>query len=301
VTFAEQPPSNQWAALKFRGEKLAEVWFKPDGDALALLFRIPQNSFQIGMAQRLTTESLLRAVAIPAEEVESWREGDVGHSGLDGSNPELKNPLPEPSRDVPHLEVYVRLKAPPEPVARKNSPEQDLASAKWQELEARWKSILGLEATVDTLRISVEGLRAELEGSVRRMLTAEEKLHALSADVVQWNKAKSRIHYALPKTKEFIHRATWARGTPERKRLDELFKDPDTAQIPLAEMEKVMEELEIVRKDCQALSGQGITVQQECKTISTDIQGALRNLQSNAAVRAVKKKGAAQKKKGKLF
>ena len=47
VNFSEQPPSKQWAALKYRGEKFAEVWFKPEGQPLALTFRIPQASFQI--------------------------------------------------------------------------------------------------------------------------------------------------------------------------------------------------------------------------------------------------------------
>jgi hypothetical protein len=301
VNFSEQPPSKHWAALKFRGEKFADVWFKPEGEPLALHFRIPQNSFHIpGMGQRLTTENLLRAVAIAPEEVESWRHGGVTASAPDGSNPQLRDPLPQPPPDVTHLEIYVRLKPPPQAVARKESGEQEIASAKWQDLEARWKTILGIEATMETLRISMEGLRAELEASVKRPLTAEERLHALAADMSQWNKAKSRVHYALPKAREFIHRATWAKGTPERKRLDELFKNPVGAQLPVPQMESALEELEILRKDRQILSAQGVTVYQECKGISAEIQGALRRLQSNAAARATKKKGASGAK-GKSF
>jgi len=293
VSFSEQPPSKQWAALKFRGEKFAEVWFKHEGEPLALMFRIPQNAFQIpGMSQRLTTENLLKAVAIATEDVESWYHGGVSHFGLNGSNPELKNPLPEPPQDLTHLDIYVRLKPSPQAVVRNESCELELASAKRQDLEARWKAILGVEANMDTLRISMEGLRAEMEGLLKRMLKSEEKLHALAADVAQWNKAKSRVHYALPKAREFIHRATWAKGTPERKRLDELFKNPIGAHIPVAEMDKVLEELEILRKDRQILSAQGMTVYQECKSISADVQAALTRLQSNSAARAVTKKGA---------
>ena len=122
------------------------------------------------------------------------------------------------------------------------------------------------------------------------MLPAEEKVHALAADVAQWNKAKSRAHYALPKASEFIHRATWAAGTPERKRLGELFKNPIGTQTSLSQADEVLQELEFLRKDRQVLSAQGGTVYQECKTISADIQGALRRLQSNAAARASKRK-----------
>jgi hypothetical protein len=297
VSFSEQPPSKQWAALKFRGEKLAEVWFKPEGEPLALLFRIPHSSFQTpGIGQRLTVENLLKAVAIAPDDVDSCCQGGAYHSAQDGSDLQLRNHLPQPPPDVPHLEIYVRLK-PPQMVTGNESSRPEAASAKCQELEARWKAILGLEATVDTLRINMEGLRAEMEASLKRTLTADEKLHALAADVTQWNKAKSRIHYALPKARDFIQRATWAMSTPERKRLGEVFKDAEETHAPLSETDQVLHELEALRKDRQVLSGQGVTVYQECKGVSAEVQGALSRLQGNAAARAAKKKGAAAAKR----
>lgn len=300
MNFSQQPPSKQWAALKFRGEKFAEVWFKPAGEPWTVLFRIPSKSFQIpGIAPQLTAENLLKAVGIATAEVESWRHGDVCRSARDGSDPRLSEPLPQPPQDVPHLELRVFLKPLPA-AAGDEGGEPDTAAAKGPELEARWKAILGLEATIDTWRISMEGLRAELEASLKRTLTPDEKLHSISTDVVQWNKAKSRIHYALPKVKEFIHRATWALGTPERKRLAELFKDPIGAHAPLPPVDQVLDELEILRKDRQILSGQGAAVYQECKAIAADVQGALRRLQANSAARASKKRGAASAR-GNLF
>ena len=56
-------------------------------------------------------------------------------------------------------------------------------------------------------------------------------------------------------------------------------------------MDKVLEQLENLLKDRQVLSAHGVTVYQECKSISADVQGALRTLQSNAAANAHKKKG----------
>jgi hypothetical protein len=146
----------------------------------------------------------------------------------------------------------------------------------------------------------MEGTRAEMEASLRRPMTAEEKLNALTADVVQWNKAKSRIHYALPKAREFIHRAIWAKGTPERKRLDEFFKNPIGGHISLPQIDRVLEELENLRKDLQVFSAHGVTVCQECKSISADVQASLRRLQSNAAARPSRRKGATGAK-GKSF
>ena len=297
MIFFEQPSSKQWAALKYRGEKFAEVWFKPEGEPFALTFRIPQKSFQIpGMGQRLTTENLLKAVGIATEEVESWRHDGASHSGMSGSNPELRHPLPPPPRDVTHLNIYVSLKPPPQAVAPDESCEPEIPPAKWQDLEARWKAVEGLEATVDTLRLRMEGLRAEMEASSKKTLTAEEKVHALNADVAQWNKAKSRVHHALPKVREFIHRATWAMGTPERKKLEELFKSHIQSQTPFPEMDKVREELESLLKDRQVLIGQGATVCQDCQSILAEVQGALRTLQNNAAANARKKMDAARGK-----
>jgi hypothetical protein len=300
MNFLEQPSSKEWAALKYRGETIAEVWFKPEGEPFALTFRIPHKSFHIpGMGQRLTPENLLRAVAIAKEEVESWRHGDASHAGMDGSNPELGRPLP-PSQDDPHLDVHVRLKPPGQVVAREERAEPETSEADLQDIKARWNAVLSLEAAIDTLRLRMAGLRAEMEASSKRALSTEEKLHALNADVVQWNKAKSRVHYVLPKVREFIHRATWVAGTPERKQMEEFFKAPLRPLVPVTQMDKVREDLEHLLKDRQVLSAQGTAVCQECQTISADISRTLGNLLSNAAAKARQARGAAHKK-GKFF
>ncbi len=291
MKFSERPPSKQWLALTYRGEKFAEVWFKPEGEPFALTFRIPVSSFQIpGMDRQLTTENLLKAVAIAAEEVESWRHGDVSHCCTDAPDPEIGNPLPPPAQDITHLDLHVRLK-PPQADASGESDEPEIPLAKWQDLEARWKAILGLEAAMDTLRMSMETLRGELEGSSRRMLTTEEKLHALRADVAQWTRAKDRVHHALPKLREFIHRAVWALGSPERKKLEEIHKSHIRPKIPFPEIDKLLDQLESMQKDRQILSAQGTAVYQECKGVATEVQTALRTLQINAASNAHKKKG----------
>lgn len=301
MKFSEQPPSKQWATLKYKGETIAEVWFKPEGEPFALTFRVPRQSFQIpGMSQLLTTENLLTAVAIATDEVESWHHGDSSPSGMNGPNPELKQPLPSPPQDVTHLTIYVRLKTPSQAVIPKENDEPKVPLAKWQELEARWNAILGLEATIDGIRQRMEGLRSEMEAASRKTLTADEKVHALNADVAQWEKAKSRVHYALPKVKEFIHRATWAIGLPERKKLEEIFKNYIEPQVPFPEMDKVPAQLEHLLKDRQILSAHGTAVCQECSGISAEIERALRTLQSNAAAKAREKMSAARKK-GKFF
>jgi hypothetical protein len=316
MKFAELPPSEKWAALKYKGETIAEVWFKPDGEPLALTFRIPEKTFQTpGMGPGLTMENLLKSVGIAPEEVESWRHGDFSHSGRDGSNPEFKEPLPSPSPDTSHFYVHVILKPPlqadtrsgggepeialpeskgldtsadhvqpPRVDSAEEGSEKEIASTKWQDLESRWNAILALEATIETQRLALEGVRVELEALAKNTLTPEERLHARKDDVSRWTRERTRIHFVLPKLKEFVHRATWAVAAPERKLLDEHFKETTEPQLPVAQMIRIGDQLENLLKDRQVLSAQGVTVQQECQTISANIHESLRILQSNAAV-----------------
>jgi hypothetical protein len=312
VNFFEEPPSKQWLPLKYRGEKFAEVWFKPEGEPFGLIFRIPQLSFYIpGIEQELTIENLLRAIGIATEGVESWRHGDIPYASMKGSNPELRLSLISPSPEVSHLDIHVSmkppaevavpdksdaeipsLKPPTEVAVPDNSGGTDIPSPKWQDVEARWNAILGVEAGIDTLRQTLESVRAELEASWSKTLTPEEKLNALRADLAQWTKAKNRIHHVLPKVREFVHRATWAMGTPERKKLGEFFETHAGPDVPATEIGGVPDELESLLKDRQILSAQGVAVHQECKNVSAEIQGALRILQSNAAVNARRKREA---------
>jgi hypothetical protein len=170
----------------------------------------------------------------------------------------------------------------------------------WQSLEKDWRTILGLEASIETSRQSMDSLRAEMEAAFKKQLTVEEKLNALQSDVAQWNKAKNRIHYALPKAREFIHRATWALGLPERKRLEEIFRTQIEPRVPFPEMDQLMEQLAHLQKERQVLFAQGNSVYQECRGIMGEIQRALSTLQRNAADNAFRKRSA-KREKGKYF
>jgi hypothetical protein len=283
--------------LKYRGEPFAEVWFKPEGEPHGLAFRIPQESFRLpGMDQLLTPENLVRAVGVAAEEVDSWRPEGAGQPAVSGSDPGLRQPLTPPSADVAHLILHVSLKQRHQADEGDRGGEPAVSEAKWQALEARWQSVLGLEASIDTLRISMEGLRSELESASSRALTPDEKVHALNADVAQWTKAKSRATYSLPKLREFIHRATWATGAPERKELEETLENHVRPRVPFPGLGQLMDKLDSLLKDRQVLSAIGVSVYQECKGVSVDIQGALRTLQGNAASNATKKRAATIKK-----
>ena len=97
---------------------------------------------------------------------------------------------------------------------------------------------------------------------------------------------------------EAIHRAIWSMASPERKRLDELCTEQSQSQVPLAEIDDLMKELEDLRKDRQVLTAHGKNVYQECKGICAELQGAARSLHDNA-IKAQKKKDAASK--GRFF
>jgi chromosome segregation ATPase len=177
-----------------------------------------------------------------------------------------------------------------------DSAEQDIPLEKWQALDAAWKTILGLEAAIDSLRMSMDSLRMELEAAFRKQLNVDEKVHALQSDVLNWNKAKNRVHYALPKVREFIHRATWATAAAERKRLEEAVKNHIEPRVPFAEMDQTREQMEHLQKDRQVLFAQGNSVNQECRAILGEIQRAISTLQRNAVQRARDKRSAGREK-----
>jgi hypothetical protein len=159
--------------------------------------------------------------------------------------------------------------------------EQEIATAKWQELEARWRAVLAREATMDALRMSMESLASEMEAAYRKPLTMEEKTYALRSDIAAWEQAKNRVHLAVPKMKDFIRRAIWALGAPERKRLEERYTEHIQPQIAFPNPDEVLKQLEDLRKDRQVLCSVGKTVYQESRTVCTGVQSALRTLQSN--------------------
>jgi hypothetical protein len=294
VSFAEQLPSTDWVTLKHGGEDVAEAWSMTEGEGVTVVFLVPRNRLEDADAsRRMTVEMLLEAATISHDQVESWRLGD-------DSIPELTHPLPAPPPDDDHLTVYARLKPAARAAAGDEDDRQDLPPEKWQALDLLWKTILGLEAGIESVRMSMEGLRAEMEAEFRKSLGVEEKVHALQADVAQWNKAKSRVHYALPKARELVHRATWSLGVPERKRLGELYKGHIEPRVPFPRVNWEREQLEHLQKDRQVLLAQGNAVYQECRAVVSEVQRALGTLQRNAADRARQKRSAGREK-GKHF
>ncbi len=302
MKFSDRPPSSDWAPLKYKGEPLAEAWFKPDGDPLALVFRVPRGPARLAdVSGRLTVETLLRAVAVAGDEVESWRFDPADSAAAGVAESELKRPLPPPPPDAPHLTIHIRFRPPAAPAEVTAAPangqaECEVPPGKWNDLDARWQAVLNLEAGIGATRLSVEAARAELETASRKSLTAEEKQHALQADVSQWTKAKSRIHFTLPKLREFVHRATWATAVPERKRLEQIVKDHIEPRVPFPGVDGVREELEHLQKDRQVLAAQGNAVLQEGRGLASEVQRALSSLQRNAADRARAKRNAGGKR-----
>jgi hypothetical protein len=297
VSFSEQVPSDEWAPLSDMLDEIADAWFKPDGEKFTYLFRVPQDRFQTAdTRERPTIETLLAAAAIPKDDVESWHLADVSHSASDGPNPELSDALPPPPPGATHLTVYVQVKPTAQAADASDRDEQEVPPEKWQALEALWKGILGLEASIDALRLGMEGLRADMDAAFKRPMGVEEKVHGLQSDVLQWNKAKTRVHYALPKVREFIHRATWASAIPERKRLEDLVHNHIEPRIPFPQMDAERERLEHLQKDRQVLFAQGNAVNQECRGILAEIQRAFSTLQRNAADRAREKRSAGREK-----
>ncbi|MFT3880522.1 MAG: hypothetical protein QM703_12775 [Gemmatales bacterium] len=261
------------------------------------MIRLPQQSFQnTAITQYLTIENLLKAMGLSSVDVESYLPDDGSQAGLAGYTAALNLPLLPPPSHVPHLYLHVRMKPPVQADTPPGGPIPADLMGKWQKLEARWNTILIIEVNIDTLRLRMESLRGEVESASSKVLSTDEKMHAVNADVAQWNKAKSRARYAVPKVKEFVHRATWALGSPERKKLEELFKNRTPPESVIHQLDDIHNMLENLFKDRQILAAQGVTGLQEGKNSCDDVQKTYRTLQSNAASNATKKRVATRAK-----
>lgn len=283
MSVAEQSVSSDWVTLTHDGEAIAEAWSMPEGGRVTLVFLVPRER-----REPVTLETLISAAKVSKDTVESWRLGD----GSDGTPIELDQPLPPPPTDDDQLTVYVTLK--PKAV-------DEVSPEKWQATEALWKTILGLEAAIDASRLGMDSLRSEMDSSLKKQLSVDEKTNALQNDVTQWSKAKTRIQHALPKMREFVHRATFALAAPERKRFDDIVKNHIEPRIPFPEVDRLREQLEHLQKDRQILLAQGNAVNHECRGILGEAQRTLSTLQRNAADRAAKKRSNARSNKGKLM
>jgi hypothetical protein len=317
LNLADRPPSTQWAALKCREAVVAWVWFKPDGAPFTIRFCIPRESFHdASIRQLLTLENLLRSVGTAPEEIES--------------DPESNTVLSPPAEGEDHRYLDVRLPPPSEaaaalstgetgdgethnpepttetvdpiPTAGQSAAQGDVSpvsEATWQQLEVHWKAILGIEANIETVRRSTANIVNELETLLQATLSIEERTDATRADITNWERAKKRVPFVLPKLNDFVHRAVWAATAPERKQLETLYKEHIEPQIPFSNVATTLNDLEALQKTRQTLLAVGHTACQEGRSIATDAQGALQTLKSNAATNARNRRNAARG--GKFF
>jgi hypothetical protein len=268
----------EWSPLDHLLDEIADAWYRPEGERSLFRFRVARER----LAESVTIERLLAAASIPVEEFESCRIGDDFHNDLSMS----LNPID--GEAFCEIEVATKPRSDDEIVVESESGE--ITADVWHALETAWKSIATLESTIDGLRLSMGGLASEMDSAFKRPLSTEDKLHALQADMAQWSKAKSRITYSLPKVREFVHRATWAAAAEDRRQLAAIAKQHIEPRVPFANPNETRRKLELLLKDRQVLLAQGNAVNQECRSILSEVQRAASTLQRNASERAKNKR-----------
>ena len=97
--------------------------------------------------------------------------------------------------------------------------------------------------------------------------------------------------------REFIHRAIWAPGIPERKKMEAIYKEHIQPQIPFPELPQVPDLMDFLQKDRQVLTAQGQSLFQECRGIVAEVNRAVSTLSRNAATNAKNKRDAKRERR----
>ena len=152
--------------------------------------------------------------------------------------------------------------------------------------------VLGLEISPANVAIARENAVTNGVSGRVDFILSDSYAPISPADRAALDQLAGRVHFVLPKVKEFVHRATWAPALPERKRLEEVFRNHVEPRVPFPEVDKVREELEHLLKARQVLFAQGSSVAQECRSITSEINRTLSTLLRNAAENARRKRDA---------
>ncbi len=205
----------------------------------------------------------MQASGLAAETFAGWTVGGVTYDAMSGRNPLLDQPLPS----VPQgLTIALRCAAIPDPQAVPAPgpgapPATPVAAADSQKLlavmEMNWQAIIQIERQMEAVRKQLGGLLGRL-GSLNRDLNPDERKHADSVDLKDWQDARRWLRDCASTVSRFIrdYDIGMTSTAGHRARLEDLYRQYVSQGQPFAGIGAAAQEFESHRRSVQSLLSQ---------------------------------------------
>ncbi len=197
-SFAARAASQTWemAPLANSAQHVFWVWYKPANFPHGLAVNIPAETFQ-GYPDRaqLTIRKLLQSLALSPAELLQWSQHGSVYDALQGTAPNLDQPLAGPVPDADGT-IYLSMAAPSpvayQPPAAAAPLPADAASIHgdiFENIDSEWKAIEKTERDLGLCRRKLSDILSRLN-TLNRDLTHDELMHADNADKTAWQDAR---------------------------------------------------------------------------------------------------------------
>jgi hypothetical protein len=205
----ERPPSSAWEQIPLADEphNVLWAWFKPLGAPQGIALQIPGPTFRDPhRRQPLTMRRLLASLRVDPAWVAFWSVYGIACDGLQGMNPALDFPIPEPGMAADstiHIVLHppAIIPAPQIPVPGIVSPGD--ASDVFARMDADWNASLQLEPQ---LAAAAKQLNATLLriNSLNRDLSSDEARAADQLDKHEWQDARRALRDVAGRLSRFL-------------------------------------------------------------------------------------------------
>jgi len=266
--FQSRPASQNWeqVPLAWIPGGFVWAWFKPPQAPGAIVVRLPDEQGD-ALRPQLTMRNLIAALGADLREIPFWSIQGMMLDSQGGQNPLLDQPVPPP---VPWADptITIHFAGVPQPgfaagvsvqpvaasSAMKTAPMTPAAESALAAMDADWNAILLMETQLAQLRKQLSAIQAKLQ-SLNRDFTPEERQAADSNDVKAWQDARRFLRDAAGQTSRYIreHDVGMTSAAGQRHRFEEIYKTHVTARNAFEGISSVQHEMEVYRKQVQAL------------------------------------------------
>jgi hypothetical protein len=316
MDFGQRPPSANWETVTLPEcpQCSVWVWFKPSHVPFGLTITLPDQAWAIypnTVGAPLTMRRLISAVGINPAFVTTWSLAGVPYDAMQGTNPLLDQPVPQPAPGVdPGIVVDLTPRqafvpqppmmqmppmAPPQmqfaqaPAQNMPAPTGGAVTVEMERLfetiEKDWQSSKEGLRELDRLRKQLVDMHSRLK-NLDRELNSNERRYSSSQDKKDWLEARRWLRDGMTKTLMLVKSydigdvSAAGRG----RHVEELYTQYIETRTPFAGLESAHQQFIEYRKLVTTLQGKmssaytqaGVASERKAQTVMKRIQAKVR-------------------------